>query len=337
MRFCDLAHIFHKYRTDKKEDAAMCVLKLTDAILEDTALESLGHNGKEVNPLYEKSTSALQGIYNGKRLKISQEDAAILLQRSDEQHFAEYVEASYSFDARQQMAADVSQHGFDAHPDTVAEICANIMFQIINLRAEGKDDDVTTLDFKRKETGKRIKDIAPATIERRGDKLHICGEEIIIRKEIFPDDMKKGLKCFQALCDVYAEALKITDRVITEDDLPSLPNWCQEDFADQQECYFSAEGIQHSIRDIFDDGEDEFALLKKDAWQGINMTYRKRYDTGYDRLIAVLEKITNTRLDLSTLVQIRNLIGNMERKGICHILVNDGTIESWVRKDAGTV
>ena len=67
------------------------------------------------------------------------------------------------------------------------------------------------------------------------------------------------------------------------------------------------------------------------------MTYRKRYDTGYDRLIAVLEKITNTRLDLSTLVQIRNLIGNMERKGICHILVNDGTIESWVRRDAETV
>ena len=76
MRFCDLAHIFHKYRTDKKEDAAMCVLKLTDAILEDTALESLGHNGKEVNPLYDKSTPTLQGIYNGKRLKISQEDAA---------------------------------------------------------------------------------------------------------------------------------------------------------------------------------------------------------------------------------------------------------------------
>ena len=61
------------------------------------------------------------------------------------------------------------------------------------------------------------------------------------------------------------------------------------------------------------------------------MTYRKRYDNGYDRLIAVLEKITNTTVDLSTLNQIRNLIGNMEKKGICHILVNDGTIKSWVR------
>ena len=30
------------------------------------------------------------------------------------------------------------------------------------------------------------------------------------------------------------------------------------------------------------------------------------------------------------LSQMRNLIGNLEKKGICHILVNDGTIESWV-------
>ena len=333
MKFCELAHVFHKYKRDRSEDAAMCVKILTDAILDDVSLQVIGNSGKEKNPLYGLSKSTLQAIFNGKRLMIPQNAAAAMLSRADEEQFADFVN-DYSYDARVQMAEDVSEYGFDARPDNVAEICANIMFQIINLRAENKYDDVTTLTYRRKETGKRIKNIAPATIERRGDKLHICGEEIIIRKEIFPDDMKKGLKCFQALCDVYAEALKITDRVITEKDLPSLPDWCQEDFADQQECYFSAEGIQHSIRDVFDDGEDEFKLLKKDAWQGINMTFRKRYDTGYDRLIAVLEKITNTRLDLSALVQIRNLIGNMERKGICHILVNDGTIDSWVRKDA---
>lgn len=48
------------------------------------------------------------------------------------------------------------------------------------------------------------------------------------------------------------------------------------------------------------------------------------------RLNAVLEKVTSTSLDRSILSQMRNLIGNLEKKGICHILVNDGTIESWV-------
>lgn len=336
MRFCDLAHIFHKYKRDKSEDAAMCVKILTDAILDDVSLSLIGNSGKEKNPLYGLAKSTLQAIYNGKRLKIPQDAAAAMLSRADEAQFAEFVN-DYSFDARVQMSEDVQKYGFDADVNSVAEVCANIMFQIINLRAEGKDDDVTTLTFRRKETGRLIKNIAPATIERRGDKLHICGEEIIIRKEIYPDDEKKGLKCFQAVCDAYAEVLKIKDRVLTEDDIPSLPDWCQEDFADHQECYFSAAGIQHSIRDIFDDGEDEFELLKKDAWQGINMTYRKHYDRGYDRLIAVLEKITNTTLDLSTLVQIRNLIGNMEKKGICHILVNEGTIKAWVRNDGESV
>lgn len=328
MRFCDLAKVFHKYRVDNTENVAMCVKILTDAVLDDVAMESLGNTDKDINPLYAKAPSTLQAIYNGSRLMIAQEDAAAMLGRADEAHFADFVN-SYSYDALVQMSEDIQAYGFDAHPDNVAEICANIMFQIINLRAEGKWDDVTVLTIKKKEAGKRIKDIAPATIERRGDKLHICGEEILIHKELYPDDEKKGLLCFQAVCDTYAEILKLGH--ITEADIPSLPDWCQEDFADHQECYFSAEGIQHSIRDTFDDGEDEFELLKKDAWQGINMTYRKRYDTGYDRLIAVLEKITNTTLDLSTLNQIRNLIGNMEKKGICHILVNDGTIKSWVR------
>lgn len=30
-----------------------------------------------------------------------------------------------------------------------------------------------------------------------------------------------------------------------------------------------------------------------------------------------------------------NWIGNFQRKGVCHFLVNDGTIEGWVRDDDG--
>ena len=97
--------------------------------------------------------------------------------------------------------------------------------------------------------------------------------------------------------------------------------------------YYSAVSIERSVRDIFDDGEDEFIRLKDDAWHGINTTYWKDYSDGYARLNAVLEKITSTTLDSSVLSQMRNLIGNLEKKGICHILVNDGVIESWVNID----
>ena len=32
-------------------------------------------------------------------------------------------------------------------------------------------------------------------------------------------------------------------------------------------------------------------------------------------------------------MNIIGLIANLEKKGICHILVNDGTIKSWVNID----
>lgn len=280
--------------------------------------------------MYGKSPSTLKAIYSGERLKISQEDAALMTGRVDSEHFAEFIN-SFSFDALSELSQDMQKFGFDAHPDNVGEICGNIMEQIINNRAEGKSDDITTLTIKKKETGKRIKYIVPATIERRGDKLHICGEEIVIHQMLVPQNVANiELKYIKALCDAYAQALGKTG--ITEADISSLPDPFPEDFSDQRKAYYSAESIEHSIRDTFDDGEDEFAKLKKDAWDGIRMTYRnsRKYADGYERLVAVLEKVTNTTLDLSVLSQIRSLIGNLEKMGICHILVNDGTISSWV-------
>lgn len=47
---------------------------------------------------------------------------------------------------------------------------------------------------------------------------------------------------------------------------------------------------------------------------GINTTYWRKYADGYERLNTVLEKITSTSLDGSVLSQMRNLIGNLEKK-----------------------
>ena len=53
----------------------------------------------------------------------------------------------------------------------------------------------------------------------------------------------------------------------------------------------------------------------------------------WKRLQAVLDKITNTTLDTSSIDRIKSLMKNVHKKGICHILVNDGTINSWVDID----
>jgi hypothetical protein len=70
--------------------------------------------------------------------------------------------------------------------------------------------------------------------------------------------------------------------------------------------------------------------LKVDAFAGVKTTYFDDYDSGYRRLLEVLKKISDVQLTKSKLSLIKNLIGNLERLGIVHILVNDRTITSWV-------
>lgn len=136
------------------------------------------------------------------------------------------------------------------------------------------------------------------------------------------------MNTLHALYEVFAE--KLNRENFTKDDMPLLNRGMRENFREQREAYYSAVSVERSVRDMFTDGEDEFQILKDDAWHGIDTTYWKDYPDGYARLNAVLEKVTSTSLDRSILSQMRNLIGNLEKKGICHILVNDGTIESWV-------
>lgn len=324
MKFCELVQFMH-HNYEKTVNAAEFVKILTDAILDDEALEK-----ESPNPLYKLAKSTLEAYYKG-RLPIAQKRASALAPRIDEAKFADFVN-EYSFDALNHMSEKLAEYGFDIDFSEVGQACANILAQIIRQRAEGLSDDITVLNYRRMETGKKLKNIAPATIERRGNKLHISGETIIIHQLVVPDEIgTHELDYIRALYEAYAE--KLNKKSFGADDIPSLPRRYAENYKEQRIAYYSALSIERSVRDAFDEGEDEFAKLKEDAWHGVNTTYWKDYEDGYARLNAVLEKITSTTLDSSILSQIRNLIGNLEKKGICHILVNDGIIESWVNID----
>lgn len=325
MKFCDFVQLMHQ-NYEVKTNAGEFVAVLIDAILDDAALEK-----DSSNPIYELGKSTKEAYYSG-RLPISQKKAAAITPRIDEAKFADFV-STYSFDALNHMKDKMAEFGFNVDPSEVGQACANILAQIIRRRAEGLSDDVTLLNYQRMEAGKKLKNIAPATIERRGDKLHISGEVITIHQALVPDDVgKHELDYIRALYEAYAQ--KLNRETFTAGDIPSLPKRYAQNYKEQRMAYYSAVSIERSVRDIFDDGEDEFDRLKGDAWHGINTTYWKDYEDGYTRLNAVLEKITSTTLDSSVLSQMRNLIGNLEKKGICHILVNDGVISSWVNIDA---
>lgn len=143
-----------------------------------------------------------------------------------------------------------------------------------------------------------------------------------------PDDIEQ-LAYINALCEVYAEKLMKEFSDVTPDTISSLPRSIQTHYSSQKKAYYAADYVQHVARETFVDGEQQLIALKNDAYEGIEPTLLDDYQSGYDRLKAVLEKITNTTLSKSSLINVTGLIGNLEKKGICHILVNDKVIASW--------
>ena len=160
------------------------------------------------------------------------------------------------------------------------------------------------------------------------------GEVIKLSAALKPhkDINEAKLPYINALCEVYSEQL---DKDVSPGATGDLPDKLRRHLETQRQAYFEAKSIQHSVRDAFVDGERQFDALKDDAFDGIEMVYfDEEYETGYARLKDVLKKITDTELTKSNLVNIKGLITNQSRKGVCHILVDDERIKSWVNIDA---
>jgi len=183
------------------------------------------------------------------------------------------------------------------------------------------------------EDGKPLTPIAPTRYDKERHIIYLGNEEISIPVELESEELLKSdnLPYIDALCEVYAEKL---GSVITSKNVDDLPPKLKKEMDSHKQAFYGAEYVHHSVREVFPDGERQFQHLKDDAYQGIEMTYLDdSFSTGYERLKAVLNKVTNTTLTGSNLVNIIGMITNLEKKGICHILVNDDVIKSWVNID----
>ena len=183
------------------------------------------------------------------------------------------------------------------------------------------------------ENGVPFVPLTPTRYDSESRIIYLGNETVKLPVQLTPQSniADHELPYINALCEVYAEKIS---QAVTPDTIDKLPAGLRRNYSEQRKAYYSAESVQRSVREVFADGERQFKALKNDAFDGISMTYYDdRYATGYDRLQAVLEKITNTTLTKSALINIIGLIGNLEKRGVCHILVNDEVIKSWVNID----
>ena len=277
--------------------------------------------------------SAAYKMYKGKR-DIPESVLRAVHANLDKSRFLEAA-ADIPFDARKNLCTDLSQYGVDCTTDNVDETCAEIFCSIIKAELQKLPGAQIDLFEGRNEVGEVVPavPIHPSRFAN-GSVYLLSGEIIKLHPALIPhEDINEAtLPYIHALCEVYSERL---EREVTPDTAGELPENLQQHLKRQREAYFDAKSIQHSVRDAFVDGEQQFDALKDDAYDGIEMVYfDENHETGYVRLQEVLKKITSTELAKSNLVNIKGFISNRTRKGVCHILVDDERVKSWVNIDA---
>lgn len=296
---------------------------LRDPMTEEEQQMVLKH---KFNPLESKiSTNMLDQILEGKKF-ISKSRAGLICSRYDGQDFADEIDNLYDAD-KEHLQTFLENRGIGVDIEELGSAIQDVLNQIFHGLAKGIHDVEIKLTIH--DPKPSIKNLAGDRIYCEGGKLYIDGDVIELPIKLSDSqiyDFEAGY--ISALCDSYAEALSRDS--VTVDDTPFLPQKYRKNFYDQRKAYLSAESIQRSISEVYDDGENQFDILKEDAYGGIKITYYDDYDNGYRRLLEVLKKISDVQLTKSRLMMIRNLIGNPERLGIVHILVNDQTIKSWV-------
>ncbi len=132
-----------------------------------------------------------------------------------------------------------------------------------------------------------------------------------------------------ALMAAYAQDL--SDSSIT---LETLSEHAEQEkhLAEQRKYYFAAEAVRRGTRDIYKK-EDQFDVLKEEIHEGVKEVWEEQYSGGLARLRSVLKQAGVTQPNRCWLYRDTDWLGIPQKKGVCHFLVNDGSIEGWVRDD----
>ena len=111
-----------------------------------------------------------------------------------------------------------------------------------------------------------------------------------------------------------------------------LPQTCRPEYAKQREYFYDAEGMRRNLRDVIENGEQEFDALKVDLYDGICDTCASDYADGLLRMRSTLSQAAGFPLSGSVIAQFPSMIKAAEKKGLCHMLVNDHMLE-WVHEN----
>lgn len=129
-----------------------------------------------------------------------------------------------------------------------------------------------------------------------------------------------------AILEAFAEDAEV--QVITQNDLLSKSEYAKykAKFDRYRRDYYSAESIRESLKDTnLSEDEDLFSELKEETYNAVIDKVEEEYVTSYRRMTETLTYIGT--VSLSTLIaQIPGWVQSSQKKGLCHMLVNEERI-----------
>ncbi|MDO5560593.1 MAG: hypothetical protein Q4F95_13515 [Oscillospiraceae bacterium] len=146
-----------------------------------------------------------------------------------------------------------------------------------------------------------------------------------------PDEIEDHeLGYVQELYHVYHE--ETGEEYARPSDLDSQPK-LKKNFNRQRKDYYCAETIHRELRDTIRLDETEgFDILKDEMFDGVITTCEKDYDSSLQRLTAVMEHATGVPISHNLQDRMLDWVGPGEKKGVCHMLVNDNRL-TWMEDD----
>lgn len=252
-------------------------------------------------------------VLNGTKT-LKKPEAAKLLTYIDESSFEDfYYSCEFSSSGEDEIIDAFAKVGVDISediPEGITETLKGILKEIVS---------------KQKQTSIRYAEFTAKNQVKIGKNTYNLPKALE-----FTDDVQyEENKYVDALLEVYSQDNK-TDK-ITMDNIDETPLYSAH-IKLQRRLYCSAQSVLHQIRDsnLFTDGVAEFAAVENEIFDSISQVLIRAYKNGLERVNTTLDYVITIPNWKSYLCQNGNgLIGNGEKQGIIHMLVNDGKIK-WV-------
>lgn len=220
--------------------------------------------------------------------------------------------------------------------ESIADAVYNILWSYSNGKKDGYDfAHVPTRDW----AGNKIHGVPVRHVTVHDGKLDVCGIQLDLSDKLTPPDeinLQEERPYVEALLEAYQSATESKLPLKVEDlkHLGEIGNRFARHLKMQRENFYDAETLLRQSRDLFYEGEEKFDSLKRTVKEGIEQTYYfDVFNNAFERVNGVLKQSTTISLENDELNQILNGITPKTKMGLCHELVNDGTIKSWELDD----